>query len=98
MAFLIGIPGLAYSNDIVSDLVAHFPFNGNTLDASGNGNNGSGFSLFLTEDRNNVTDNAYNFGVEGGYLQLQDSDSLDVGTGDYTIAVWIKTASTNFHS
>lgn len=43
------------------DLIAYYPFDGNALDTSGQGNDGSVFGAELTEGRYNVLQQAYQF-------------------------------------
>lgn len=70
-----------------SGLVAYWPFNGNALDATGNGNNGIVFGAILAPDRHGSPDRAYVFdGVD---------DYIDIGPNvkppfPFTVSVWIK--------
>ncbi|HMO34195.1 MAG TPA: LamG domain-containing protein [Lacibacter sp.] len=68
-------------------LVAHYPFNGNANDASGNGRNpvliSSGATL--TTDRFGQPDRAYAFDGTSGYIKYA-ADGLP--TGDRTISLW----------
>jgi hypothetical protein len=75
------------------DLAAYFPFNGNANDESNNGNNGTVTNAVLTEDRFGNPDSAYSFNGTDSWIELPDNDSLDVGTGDFSIAAWIKTTN-----
>lgn len=45
---------------LTNGLVAHYPFNGNAKDASGNGNNGTILAGGLTTDRFGISSNAFN--------------------------------------
>ena len=44
-----------------SSLLAYFPFNGNAVDESGNGRDGTIDGPMLTHDRNGVADSAFFF-------------------------------------
>ena len=46
-------------------LVGYWPFNGNTIDESGNGNNGSVHGATLTSDRFGSNNSAYDFDMNG---------------------------------
>jgi hypothetical protein len=47
--------------DLKDGLVAHYPFNGNANDESGNGNNGTVNGATLTTDRFGNMNKAYSF-------------------------------------
>lgn len=78
--------------DILSGLVAYFPFDGNADDSSGNGNHGQVFGAALIPDRFGHANSAYGFDGVDDYLQTLDSASLNI-TGDLTISAWIRTDS-----
>ena len=78
--------------DLSDGLVAHYQFNGNANDESGNGNNGTVFGAALTTDRFGNPNSAYSFdGTDDGIL-IPESGSLNNGNfqSGYTIAAWIK--------
>jgi len=70
-------------------LMAHYPFNGNANDESGNGNHGTVHGAALTTDRFDSENSAYSF--DG------TDDNIDLGTGlglvnnadNLTLAAWI---------
>lgn len=47
--------------DVTTGLVAYYPFNGNSNDASNNGNNGIVNGAILTTDRNGIANSSYSF-------------------------------------
>ena len=53
------------SNVPTNGLVGYWPFNGNTIDESGNGNNGSVNGATLTSDRFGSNNSAYDFDMNG---------------------------------
>lgn len=58
------LAGLSYSFsqiNLTSGLVAHYPFNGNAQDASGNNHHGTVFGAVLTTDRFGIANRAYQF-------------------------------------
>ncbi len=73
-------------------LVAHFPFNGNAHDESGNGNNATVYGAIQTQDRfgNNT---AYSFDGVNDYLKMENSQALQWGSSSFTISLWIKLTS-----
>ena len=86
--------GIAYA-DLNDGLVAYYPFDGNINDASGNENHGTVYGTTeteaLTEDRFGNPDSAFSFDGVDDYIEVPDSDSLDV-TGGITIGAWINIA------
>jgi hypothetical protein len=76
------------SVDINSGLVAYYPFNGNTNDASGNGNNGVVNGATLTADRFGNANQAYSF--DG----ISDNITIPYNTSfcntNYTYSLWYK--------
>jgi len=81
----------AACNDTVPNgLVACYPFNGNANDASGKGNNGTlKGGVALTTDRFGNPNSAYQLDGISGYIEAADSPNLDVGTGDYSMSIWL---------
>ncbi|MCD4737006.1 MAG: LamG domain-containing protein [Bacteroidales bacterium] len=75
-------------------LVAHYPFNGNALDASGNGHDGTVNGALLTFDRFEKPDSAYFFDGYNDNIDCGDppDNSFDL-TNDFTITAWISLAS-----
>jgi hypothetical protein len=81
------VPGYVPSNG----LVGYWPFNGNAIDESGTGNNGTINGATLTPDRFGSIDKALSF--NNNYVLIPANSSLDNPQG--TIAFWMKTNSTN---
>ncbi|MDB4303397.1 LamG domain-containing protein [Desulfosarcina sp.] len=75
---------------IYDGLVAYYPFNGNANDESGNGNDGAVYDANLTSDRFESPVSAYSFDGNADYIRLANSSQLNVGSGDASIAAWIK--------
>src|SRR3990167_996949 len=71
----------------IQGLVAYYPFNGNTNDESGNGNNGTLYGPTLTTDRFGNPNKAYSFNGTSDYIRVSDSQSLDIGDS-LTITAW----------
>ena len=89
VAGLIGCPLFGALSD---GLVAHYKFDGNADDSSGNGNNGTVHGATLTSDRFGNANGAYAF-QDSKYISVRNSPSLQ-GVGDrVSIAAWIKPTS-----
>ena len=74
---------------LTNGLVAHYPFNGNGDDASGNGNNGVtiGSSDVFAADRRNVASSSL---VLSGGTYFNAGVLLSPAAGNYTESCWIK--------
>lgn len=71
--------------DLNDGLIAYYPFDGNALDASGNGNHGTVYGATLTEDRFGNPNSAYNFDGVNDYIET----STHFGYTTFTIDAWI---------
>jgi hypothetical protein len=69
-------------------LVAYYPFNGNTSDESGNGNNGIVNGATLTTDRFGKANSAYSF--NGTNNSIQANINTRIGDVDITVSAWVK--------
>jgi hypothetical protein len=70
-------------------LIGWWPFNGNAIDESGNGNNGTINVATLTENRFGVANSAYDFSNEGSSIQtILDANESPASSSDYTISFW----------
>jgi formylglycine-generating enzyme required for sulfatase activity len=69
-------------------LVAHYPFDGNANDTSGNSNDGVVNGAILTTDRFGNADSAYRFDGTDDWIEVADDDSLDLTT--FTAISWHK--------
>ena len=85
MAFLFCLSQVAVAN-LTDDLLAHYPFDGNANDESGNSHNGVVNGVTLTEDRNGKPNSAYQFG-NGNYIQI-DSPVRD--KPPFSISLWVR--------
>jgi len=77
-------------------LVAYYPFSGNAIDSTGNGNNGvASDSTLLTKDRFGVEGRAYFFNGRNSRIAINTINlSKSFGplsdTAEFSISVWIK--------
>ena len=69
-----------------SGLVGWWPFTGNTIDNSGNGNNGTVNGATLTTDRFGNNNSAYSF--DGNSEILISVDSLPILNSNRTLSIW----------
>ncbi len=75
--------------DLNDGLVAHYPFNGNANDESGNGNDGTVYGATLTTDRDENPNSAYSFDGNGDYILISDSPSFTF-SNEMTISAFIQ--------
>ena len=93
LAFGLNAFGQVPSYVPTNGLLAWFPFNGNALDESFNGNNGTLVGgVALTNDRNNSINSAHNFdGQQLTYIDCGNDASFDLQNGaSLTISAWVK--------
>jgi hypothetical protein len=72
-------------------MVAYYPFNGNAMDESGNGNHGEVKGATLTYDRHGAGGNAYSFDGKS-WIDLPQSKNLKFGANDFTYCAWFNTS------
>jgi len=75
--------------DLNDGLAAYYPFNGNSNDESGNGNNGIVYGANLTDGILGNVNSAYEFDGIDDYIDLGNDDSINLN-GDFTLSVWAK--------
>jgi hypothetical protein len=71
-------------------LIAYYPFDVNTTDVSGNGNNGVGYNLTQVADRFGNANSAYYFNGFNSYVVVKDKQTLRLSHTDFTITNWVK--------
>ncbi len=76
------------AQDLKQELVAHYPFDGDAKDASGNGNNGSVYGASLVSDRNGKKNAAYHFDGVNDYIAIPASALNKLV--NCTMAFWVK--------
>jgi hypothetical protein len=99
-AYATNSVGTSYGNEVnfvtlslgvpTIGLVAYYPFNGNTNDNSGSGNNGIINGATLTLDRFGNQNNAYSFNGINNYIEIPNSSNLNFGISSLTVSVWVK--------
>lgn len=89
-AALLFAPGASRA-DLTTGLIAHYPFDGNALDISGNGNHGSLVNAPLaTTDRFGRAGHAFEFNGTNSYVHVPNSASLSSPTNRITMAAWVQ--------
>lgn len=94
LVLLFTISGLILAQTPDTSLVAYFPFNGNAIDETGNGHNGTVNGGVLTNDRFNQTDKAYTFPNLNNNIVLENTEGLNLENG-FTINAWVKYKNIN---
>jgi hypothetical protein len=74
-------------------LVLYLPFNGNAVDVSGNGNDGTVNGAILTEDRFGNPNSAYYFDGVDDYINI--GNPLNDDTTPFSFSVWYKKVTTD---
>ena len=76
--------------DITTGLIAHWPFDGDAQDASGNGNHGApNVNMVLCPDRFGNPDSAYDFNGTNSWIHVPNSASLASPSTQVTMTAWI---------
>lgn len=75
-----------------TNLVAYYGFNNSPSDLSGNNNNGviTG-NVVSTQDRNGISNAAYDFTSSGAFITLASPSFAFSATGSFTYSLWMKT-------
>lgn len=77
-------------------LMAHWPFDGNATDLSGNANHGVVSNAMPTFDRFGNPGRAYYFNGTTSRIDVAHSSAIDMASGnDYTMSFWIKSKPGN---
>src|SRR5436190_8313244 len=73
-----------------SCLVAFYPFTGNAIDATGNGNDGLVVGPTLAVDRNGNPGQAYQFDGVNDFIDIGNAAMLGRASTDFTVAAWVR--------
>lgn len=71
------------------ELMAYYPFNGNSNDESGNSNHGTNHGAMLALDRFANANSAYYFDGIDDYIEVQHSSSLIPNGDQITMSAWV---------
>lgn len=86
-----------FSQDLNSNLLIHYPFDGNSNDASGNGHNGQDFGVTYTVDRFGNPNSACNFNGIDNYVNFPNLTILKPNL-PVSFSFWIKYDSNSFQN
>jgi len=76
-------------------MVAYYPFNGNALDKSGNGNDGISYNATITQDRFGNPSSAYSFNGTNSYIQVPYSSQFNLSqSSGFSVVLWFNPATT----
>jgi len=70
-------------------LLAYYPMNGNAVDASGNGYNGTSNAVTATTNRFGQAGQALAFNAKSSTITVADAAPLRLATTDFSLAVWV---------
>jgi hypothetical protein len=80
--------GVCSSQDLQDSLIAHYSFDGNANDMSGNENHGIVDGAILTDDRDGIQNSAYIFDGMDDYISIQNYENFN-NLSAFTITGWI---------
>lgn len=84
--------------NLTQGLQMHLPFNGNTTDVSGNGNNATNNGATLVADRFGNPNSAYSFDGNNDYMEILNHNGLKPTTFPFAVTFWVKlNGNTNFN-
>ena len=84
-----------YNKNKGLELIAHYSFDGNANDVSGNGHNGVVHGATLTTDRFGNPNSAYRFDGENDYIRVSDAEALRLSDSNFSIGIWFKEYARN---
>jgi Ca2+-binding RTX toxin-like protein len=75
--------------DLADGLVAHYPFSGNSLDATGNGQDATVMGASLSGDRFGGSANAYDFNDGGDIIVQNDASLMPADDEEFALSLWV---------
>jgi gliding motility-associated-like protein len=85
LVFFLSITSIIGQVNLKNGLVACYPFNANTKDESGNGNNGTVNGATLTIDRFGKANSAYNFDGSSQFIEISPAQFQN---NNYSFSIW----------
>lgn len=79
-----------YAQSLSDSLLAHYPFDGNALDISGNNNHGSIFGPQPVNDRFGNSNSAYLFNGSSDYIHYNSNSKFKPNSFPISLSMWIK--------
>lgn len=89
LVVLVSCGKLLSQTNLTSGLAAHYPFNGNANDISGNNNNPVFNNTVFTADRFGNPGSAVHFNGVNNYIQIPNNPSINF-TNTITLSVWVR--------
>lgn len=90
LLLMFGLSSLISAQVPANGLIAYYPFNGNSLDESGNGNHGVVYGALTVSDQFGVEDSAYIFdGIDDKIVVEAPNGGWPSGSSDRTVSLWI---------
>jgi gliding motility-associated-like protein len=80
----------AFCQTLNDSLIAHYPFDGNALDISGNANHGTLFGPQAVADRFGNSNAAYNFNGTSDYIHYFSNTKFKPETFPISLTMWVK--------
>lgn len=80
----------SFSQSLSDSLIAHYPFDGNALDVSGNGNHGSLFGPIAVADRFGNSNAAYLFNGTSDYIHYISNAKFKPAAFPFSLSMWVK--------
>jgi len=81
--------------DLSVGIISYYPFNGNPIDESLNGNDGNVSGALLTTDRFSDPDKAYLFDGNDDSIEVDDKLDLRISNADFTLSAWVYETARN---
>ena len=95
--FISATPRVDDDIDLTDGLVAHYEFENNADDSSGNENHGEVVGATLTSDRFGEEDGAYHIAADSSFDRISLPRETVNGLEDFTIAAWVKFDAENIN-
>jgi len=92
---ILKIPWDSNTASLKKELVAYYPFDGNANDMSGNNHHGIVHGATLTTNRFGNKNTAYSFNGVDTYIDLTNTDTLNMFSG-FTLAAWVSFTNNNY--
>jgi hypothetical protein len=80
------LPISGYGQNLIDGLRVHYPFNGNTIDSTGNGYDATNYGATLADDRWGVDNSSYYFDGISSYIDIPEF--ISISDVSWTISFW----------
>ncbi|HYV91969.1 MAG TPA: LamG-like jellyroll fold domain-containing protein [Chitinophagales bacterium] len=93
---LIGLCKICIAQNLTDSLIAYYPFDGNAVDESGNGHDGTISGATLVNDRFSNPASAYDFNGNGDYISVVGGNQFHPTSFPISVCCWIKSNSIDY--